>query len=104
MTEGGAWTNRILHVRYLDVSPHWAIHIATDGPDDSDGGADNSEDEEAPQSTRVTAISRSHLSVNPDLVRGRILRALKAASNQTLPHVDIASTIVRSPPFLRSWS
>lgn len=103
--EHGAWTNRILHVRYLSVSPHWAIFKASDeGAEEGEappGDAAESEDEGGAvvgAVRRVGAIGRNHIVTNPDLVKKRVVRALKAREQWFMPHGQMASSIVSSPP------
>lgn len=111
----GSRTNRILHVRYLETSPHWKIHTAREGggnPSSSSSSLllptppsqDQDQDEEGrvelEQGGQMSTISALYLSTNPDLVRGRVVRALKARKDWWMQQNEMASTIVR--PFLFS--
>lgn len=93
----GSWTNRILHVRYLDISADWAIFNASDdstkvnqaAPVDSDSSDD--EDRKGP---RFTPIGEGHFN-NPDLIRTRILKVLAMAPSSSMRHIKVAKAIVR---------
>ncbi|ORY86011.1 hypothetical protein BCR35DRAFT_302649 [Leucosporidium creatinivorum] len=99
--EHGAWTNRILHVRYLSVSPHWAIFKASDeGVEEgaAEGAAGGDSDDEGAGAgvgtvRRVGAIGRNHIVTNPGLIKKRVVRALKSREQQFMPHSQMASSI-----------
>ncbi|KAK4053649.1 hypothetical protein OIO90_003888 [Microbotryomycetes sp. JL221] len=101
----GSWTNRIIHNRYLSVSPHWAIHTKNDEEDNpavpstsqqaADGGQPMSEDEldQQPRFIRMSALSATHLATNPKLVRRRIVKMLKMREGQVMPHSQLAPSV-----------
>ncbi|KAM0786068.1 hypothetical protein ACM66B_006879 [Microbotryomycetes sp. NB124-2] len=96
----GSWTSRIIHNRYLSISPHWAIHNKNDDEDNS-AKADQAllSDEEdaltfgARPWTRMSALDSKHLDTNPDLVRRRIVKALKQREGHVMPHSHIAPSV-----------
>jgi len=104
----GSRTNRILHVRYLDTSPHWKIHTAREGggnpsssslllptPPSQDQDQDEEGRVELEQGGQMSTISALYLSTNPDLVRGRVVRALKSRKDWWMQQNEMASTIVQ---------
>ncbi|GAA5839056.1 hypothetical protein JCM11251_007864 [Rhodosporidiobolus azoricus] len=95
----GARTNRILHVRYLSRSPAWAVHIASEGAsaEAEEGGNDGGEEEEAEEAygemTLMTPIGPQYLSMNRELVKQRVLKALRRRKGGWMFHHEIAPSI-----------
>ncbi|GAA5970358.1 hypothetical protein JCM3765_000362 [Sporobolomyces pararoseus] len=86
----GSRTNRIIHVRYLSISPHWAVYTASE-PKEEQGGGDNDGEEESlvrREQGQMSTISALYLSTNPRLVRNRIVRALKARGDGSGKDLD----------------
>ncbi|SCV73019.1 BQ2448_6944 [Microbotryum intermedium] len=105
-TDRGSWTNRVVHVRYLDRSKEWKIHNLNESAEDEDeikaskgGGAEQDDDngdalvEATGAARRMSAISHRHINTNPAMVRKRIVRALKKREGHFMPHSQIAPTI-----------
>lgn len=96
----GSKTNRILHVRYLSVSPYWKLYIASDDAVPSDVEAASSDDDvqalyPAGQQ-KLNRIGRAYISGNQPLIRDRIIRVLKQREGHQIPHGEIVKAIVRS--------
>ncbi|KAK4048560.1 hypothetical protein OIV83_004728 [Microbotryomycetes sp. JL201] len=98
--DSGSWTNRVIHIRYLSVSPHWAIH----SKNEDNGGNSNTElallsDEEqtlnfgARPWIRMSPLDHNYLDTNPDLIRRRIVKALKQREDHIMPHGHIAPSV-----------
>ncbi|GAA5869579.1 hypothetical protein JCM1840_004467 [Sporobolomyces johnsonii] len=96
----GSRTNRLLHVRYLSTSPHWAIHIASEpsaaDADSGDEGAGEEDDEDRrprAEPGQMSTISALYLSTNIPLVKARVVKALKGRKDWWMAHSEIAATI-----------
>ncbi|KAI5477638.1 B-block binding subunit of TFIIIC family protein [Pseudohyphozyma bogoriensis] len=85
----GSWTNRVLHVRYLSTSPHWAMHIARDR---SPSPTPKDEDDSEVEGLSFPTISATYIDTNRNLVRNRIIRVIREAGGE-MPHIDIAGAI-----------
>jgi hypothetical protein len=93
----GSWTNRIIHIRYLDVSAPWALfnaHEDTVSRAARESESDNSGDDQAPP--RMAKLEVEELYTNNVKVRGRIIKVVEAAPNMAIYHSYIARAIVRS--------
>lgn len=96
----GTWTNRLVHVRFLDICPTWHAHLATDDRALDDGEGSDAEVKEEDDDTRMSApasLPHSSLWSNPALVRRRVVRAVRtayASGEDYLLHQDIAPKIV----------
>jgi hypothetical protein len=111
----GSRTNRILHIRYLSISPHWAVYTASE-PNAAQGGGggggegeDNNNDEGfiVREEGQMSTISALYLSTNPKLVRNRIVRALKArgdGSGKDLENCWMVQSEMASSIGLHSYS
>ncbi|GAA6062944.1 hypothetical protein JCM10212_005957 [Sporobolomyces blumeae] len=118
--DGGARTNRILHERYLSSSPHWSIHTMKDptasivvGRGDEGQDRDEGEEEEGggggqararggggggasamtTTTTTMSIISGQFVGTNPNLVMGRVVRALEQTEQGWMVHSEIAPAI-----------
>ncbi|GAA6018706.1 hypothetical protein JCM11491_001273 [Sporobolomyces phaffii] len=104
----GSRTNRILHKRYLSVSRHWAIHSASEPHKLSQTEPGRDQGDERPSAAvpgQMSMITSLYLSTNPNLVRNRIVKALKqrgaSATSETgielekcwMVHSEMASSI-----------
>ena len=97
--QAGSKTNRILHVRYLSVSPHWRVFTASDNSAPSDAempSEDEFEDDTGYNAGKLARLDRSYLTYNPNLVMSRILRVLRRQEDHIMPHGQIVTAIVRS--------
>lgn len=110
-TDGGSWTNRALHVRYLATSPFWAVHVKTEpdaikeeeggGEDGAGGGAE----EEAGAGGQwggdeMSPISPLYLTTNHEVIRKRVVKALKRRKDWWMPHFDLHTAIVSASSLL----
>lgn len=105
-TDGGSWTNRALHVRYLATSPYWAVHIQTEpdavkeeegGGEDGAGGGGGEEEAGAGGQwggDEMSPISPLYLTTNHEVIRKRIVKALKRRKDWWMPHFDLHTAIV----------
>ncbi|GAA5989786.1 hypothetical protein JCM10908_002322 [Rhodotorula pacifica] len=100
-TDDGRWTNRALHVRYLATSPIWAVHVNTE-PDaikDEEGGEDGAGAEEDGGAEgqwggdEMSPISPLYLTTNHEVIRKRIVKALKRRKDWWMPHFDLHTAI-----------
>ncbi|GAA5926196.1 hypothetical protein JCM1841_001152 [Sporobolomyces salmonicolor] len=96
----GSRTNRLLHVRYLSTSPHWAIHIASEpsaadaGSGDEGAGEEDDEDRRPmAEPWQMSTISALYLSTNIPLVKARVVKALRGRKDWWMAHSEIAATI-----------
>ncbi|GAA6046816.1 hypothetical protein JCM3770_005657 [Rhodotorula araucariae] len=97
----GSRTNRIIHVRYLERSEAWQMHLASEpdaamegDPDDNaadggDGVADGGEWTGA----EMAPISVGYLSSNIPLIRARIVKAIKRRKDAWIPLSELHSSI-----------
>ncbi|GAA5870532.1 hypothetical protein JCM3774_003701 [Rhodotorula dairenensis] len=103
-TDEGRWTNRALHVRYLATSPIWAVHVSTEpdavkeeegGGGDDDGAAGEEEAGAGAQwgGDEMSPISPLYLTTNHEVIRGRIVKALKRRKDWWMPHHDLHTAI-----------
>lgn len=101
-TDDGRWTNRALHVRYLATSPIWAVHVSTepdavkDEEDGDDGAVGEEETGAAAQwgGDEMSPISPLYLTTNREVIRSRIVKALKRRKDWWMPHHDLHTAIV----------
>jgi hypothetical protein len=109
VTENGAWTNRILHIRYLGISEAWKIQLAHHQESDGEKGGNSDDDEEDDDGEEpvnfkdecMSTISPSYLA-NTILIRNRIVRVLRAREHQIMPQIEVPQAIV-SPIPVRSY-
>ncbi|GAA5994066.1 hypothetical protein JCM5350_003696 [Sporobolomyces pararoseus] len=103
----GSRTNRIIHVRYLSTSPHWAVYTASEEQQQSKEEDENeNENDGVKQQGQMSTISALYLSTNPQLVRNRIVRALKArgGDGQDLENCWMVQSEMASSIGLHSYS
>jgi hypothetical protein len=91
------YTNRIIHKRYLATSKHWQVFTANekhDAPVAPNNEPDAEDEISAPQFTPITVL---HMYSNPNLVRARIVKALKGRDQNTMAHSDVIHAINITP-------
>ncbi|BGP51552.1 hypothetical protein JCM10450v2_007498 [Rhodotorula kratochvilovae] len=98
--DDGCRTNRILHVRYLDRSEAWQMHVASEPDavkDEDEGGADDAADGVAYggewTGAEMTPISPAYLGSNIPLIRARVVKAIKRRKDAWIPHIELHSSI-----------
>ncbi|KAK4704007.1 hypothetical protein P7C70_g2212, partial [Phenoliferia sp. Uapishka_3] len=96
----GTWTNRLVHVRFLEICPSWHAHLATDDralDNESENESRVKEEEDSAWSSTASAtLPHSSLWSNAALVRRRVLRAIRMMRDKGqnyLLHQDIAPSI-----------